>query len=199
VIRIRNEVAWRAPPWVTERVMLELSEAMAQGERADFWATSTAADLDIREMDAAAFRGLQRALSGALDFVFVAGPRRFEHLHDFLDVVFGLSRLGLLLSLDPRSRDTDMEAAALEFVLTNAAAEFRAGRPSLGVLVFEAMPSKRGLAGLDRLEAAEREDLVKILQELRESRFTVATQANGAIRDFLATAITRLNRELREG
>jgi hypothetical protein len=199
MIRINDEVVWRAAPWVTERVLHELSEAIDDGDRPSSWPTSPSVDLDLQNLDPAAFRNLRRACAEALDLVFLAGPARFQRGEDFLEVVFDLSRLGLLLSLDPRASDAaGPEAAARDFVLVNAAAAFREERPSVAVLVLEAMPSKRGAAGLDRLRPAEREELVRVLRSLRQTRFAAAAGDDQALWSRITAATDRAIRDLRQ-
>lgn len=189
MIRIDDDVVWRAAPWITERVLHEVSEAMDQGEQSYPGPTLRPFDLDLQGLDASAFRDVARACTEALDFLLLAGPARSLRTEDFIDLVCELSRLRLLLSLDARTANVnDPESAATEFVLANAAAAFRHDRPSVAVLVLEAMPSKRGLATLDRLRPDELTELVRVLESLRHTRLIAAAQEDEALRRLIAAA-----------
>ncbi|MGY1641054.1 hypothetical protein ACI782_07960 [Geodermatophilus sp. SYSU D00703] len=155
MITISDGAAWCPPPELAERIVEELSRAMRPDERPSAWPPRLEAGVDLRAIDATAWHRLQDAAAEAFGFLLAAGPRRFESTESFLATMVELARLRLALAVDPRAGQPPA-AAAIEFVLTCAAAELRPERPALALIVMDARPSKGGVATLERLRPDER-------------------------------------------
>jgi hypothetical protein len=155
VITISDGAAWCPPPELAERIIEELSRAMRPDEVPAAWPPRPGAGVDLRALNATAWRGLQDAAEEAFGFLLAAGPRRFGSTEAFLATMVELARLRLTLAVDPRAGQPPA-AAAIEFVLTCAAAELRPERPALALIVMDARPLKGGVATLERLRPDER-------------------------------------------